>query len=116
MIKPFIAFLADGAPARQGSSWQTIGMLVIGFAFLYFIMWRPEQKRRKQAEQMRNMLKKGDVVTAMGIIGTVSRVDEKTVIVKMVDGAKVEFLKAAITEVQPSKNEDAAEVEAKGKA
>jgi len=53
-------------------------------------------------------------VVAMGILGTVDRVKEKSVVVKMVDGAKVEFLLAAISEVRPktASDEDVVEVKA----
>ncbi len=91
----------------QGGFMQTIVMIGVALVFFYFILYRPEQKRRKKSEQMRNSLKKGDRVTAMGIIGTVATVKDNTVIVKMVDGAKVEFLKAAITDVQPATEEKA---------
>jgi len=77
-------------------------------------MWRPEQKRRKQMDELRNALKKGDRVTAMGIIGTVVKVKEETVILEMYDGSKVEFLKAAINDVSPASEEDAKKVEREG--
>ena len=47
-------------------------------------------------------MKKGDRVTAMGLVGTVDKIEEKTVILKSVDGSKFEVVKAAISEVQPS--------------
>ena len=75
-------------------------MLGVACLFFYVIMWRPEQKRRKEMEDKRNNLKKGDRVTAMGIIGTVHRVQEHTVILKMYDDSKIEFLKAAINDVE----------------
>jgi preprotein translocase subunit YajC len=103
MTKPiFPALLAQDAPAANPSGGMTQTLLMIGIAlvFFYFILWRPEQKRRKAAEQMRASLKKGDRVTAMGIVGRVDRIQEHTVILKMVDGAKIEVLKAAITDVQ----------------
>jgi preprotein translocase subunit YajC len=90
----------EGAPAQQSPYLSTFLMLGIAIVFFYFILWRPEQKRRKMAEQRRNSLTKGDKVTAMGIIGIISSVKEDTVIIKMHDGAKLEFLKAAITDVQ----------------
>lgn len=95
----------------QGGFMQTIVMIGIALVFFYFILYRPEQKRRKKSESMRNSLKKGDRITAMGIIGTVSSVKDTTVIVKMVDGAKVEFLKGAITDVQPAAVEEKSEKE-----
>ena len=92
-------------PRDQGLS-QTLMMVAIALLFFYFILWRPEKKRRKEAEEKRDSLKKGDKVTAMGIVGTVYKVQDQTVILTMVDGAKVEFLKGAITDVMsPSSDE-----------
>jgi len=87
---------------KQSSFWQTLIMIAIAIVFFYFILWRPEQKRRKEMEKKRGAMKKGDKITAMGIVGTIDRVKEQTVIVKMVDGKTlIEFLKGAISEVKP---------------
>lgn len=93
-------FADEPAAGRGGSLYQTLMLIAVAGLFFYFILWRPEQKRRKAAEQQRGSLQKGDKVTAMGIVGEVSSIKENTVILKMVDGAKIEFLKAAITDVQ----------------
>ncbi|MGM0440196.1 MAG: preprotein translocase subunit YajC [Chlamydiota bacterium] len=90
-------------PARpEQGYWNTFVMIGIAIVFFYLILWRPEQKKRKVLEQRRNTLKKGDKVTAMGIVGTVSKVEDNTVILKMVDGSKIEVLKAAVNEVLPA--------------
>lgn len=96
--------LADAAPALpQQNFMQTLVMIGMAIIFFYFILWRPEQKRRKAMEQQRSALKKGDRVTAMGIVGTVAKIQEKTVVLKMVDGvSRIEVLTAAITDVQPT--------------
>lgn len=110
-----LPLFADGeaAPAGgQGSLSQTLIMIAVALVFFYFILWRPEQKRRKQMESVRSSLKKGDRITAMGIIGTVLKVQDKSVIVTLYDGAKMEILKAAITDVQPgSESEKVVEVQ-----
>lgn len=98
------------APRDQGLG-QTLIMIAIALVFFYIILWRPEQKRRKAMEQQRNSIKKGDRVTAMGIVGTVVRIQEHTVILRMFDGSKLEFLKAAISEVYPGTEEDAKKAE-----
>ena len=115
MIKKFIPFMlasgalfADGAvaaPARENNFMQTLMLLGFGVLFFYFLLWRPEQKRRKAAEKQRSAMKKGDRVTAMGIVGSVVRVQDNSVILKMVDGSKIEMLKAAVTDVQPGTEE-----------
>lgn len=99
---------ADEAPVAQegGGISQTFIMVGLLLVFFYFILWRPEQKRRKAMEKQRSGLRKGDRVTAMGIIGTVAKVEEKTIILKMYDGNKIEMLKAAINEVAPAGNDD----------
>jgi len=89
-------------PSREQNMWQTFILIGIALVFFYFILWRPEQKKRRELEQKRGSLQKGDKVTAMGIIGKVVRVGEHTVILSMHDGSKIEFLKAAITDVAPS--------------
>lgn len=73
-------------------------MIVLMFALMYFLMIRPEKKRKQQAENMRNALKKGDsVVTIGGIMGKVVSVsDESFVIETSEDRVRVEFAKWAL--------------------
>lgn len=104
-ILNFKLFAQEGAPAGDSGFTQTLVMMAIAFLFFYFILYRPEQKRRKALETQRDSMQQGDKVTAMGIIGTVVRVQENTVILKMYDGSKIEVLKAAITDVMPSTEE-----------
>lgn len=91
---------APAAPPDQGFKQMIIMFLIIAF-FFYFMLVRPEQKRRKAVEKQRSALTKGDRVIAVGIIGTVVKVLEGSVILKMYDGAKIEVLKAAISDVTP---------------
>lgn len=85
-------------PPSEGFS-QMLVLFSLALIFFYFILWRPEQKRRKEIEDIRSKMKKGDKVNAMGIIGTVDKVNDATVILRMVDGSKIEVVKAAISEV-----------------
>lgn len=97
------SLLAEGEdvlPPPDQSFVQTLIMIGIAFLFFYVILWRPEQKRKKAMEDQRSGLKKGDKVVAMGIIGTVVKTEEHTVILKMYDGeSKIEVYKAAITDI-----------------
>jgi preprotein translocase subunit YajC len=99
-------FAQDAAPTPQSGITSTLIMIGIALVFFYFILWRPEQKRRKASELMRSSLKKGDKVTAMGIVGKIDRIQEHTVVIRMIDGAKIEMLKGAITDVQPGTEEE----------
>src|SRR5689334_9958601 len=75
-------------PPRDNGMWQTFSMIAIAMVFFYFILWRPEQKRRKALNDQRNSMKKGDRVIAMGIVGTIVKIDDQTVVLKMVDDSK----------------------------
>ncbi len=96
----YTLFAQESPTSSQGAMWSTLMMFGVAIVFFYFILWRPEQKRRKSAEEMRSALKKGDRVTAMGILGRIDRLTEQTVILKMIDGSKIEMLRGSITEVQ----------------
>jgi preprotein translocase subunit YajC len=99
-LTAFAETVKETPAQNQNSLWQTLIMIAIAILFFYFILWRPEQKRRKSMEKKRSSLKKGDIVTAMGIVGTVDRIKENTLILKMVDGSKIEMLKGAISDVK----------------
>ena len=98
-------FLAAEAANDQGL-YQTLIMIGIALIFFYFILWRPEQKRRKSLEDKRRSLQKGDIVIAMGIRGKVHEIKEKTVILSCVEGAKIEMLLAAVTDVEKPAEEN----------
>ena len=93
--------LAQAAAPAQ-NLWQTVMMIGVAVVFFYFILWRPEKKRRKTMETKRNSMQKGDQVTAMGIIGKVVKIDEATVTISTGGDTKIEILKAAITDVTPA--------------
>ena len=77
----------------------TILMLVAMFAMLYFFMIRPENKRKKEAQNLRDSLKVGDVITTIGgIVGTICKVDENTIVIETsADRVRVEFTKWAVS-------------------
>ena len=97
--------LTATAPAGAGMG-SSIIMLVAMLAIFYFMLIRPENKRKKEAENMRSSVKTGDKITTIGgIIGTVVNVkDEKIVIETGADQVRIELAKWAI-----STNETAAE-------
>ncbi len=100
----------------------TIIMLVVMVAVFYFMLIRPENKRKKEAEQMRSSVKVGDEITTIGgVVGTVVNVKEdKIVIETSADQVRVEFTKWAIstndTAVAAAKEEAKKAAEAKAKA
>ena len=81
-------------------------MLVICIVMFYFMLIRPENKRKKEAEKMRSELKNGDRITTIGgICGVVVDVkSDKFVIETGADQVRIEFAMWAL-----STNETAAE-------
>ena len=100
----------------------TVIMLVAMFALLYFVMIRPENKRKKEAEQMRSNLKVGDDITTIGgITGKVVTVkDDRFVIETGADQVRSEFATWALssndTATAAAKEKQKKEQEAKAKA
>lgn len=91
--------LIEAFAGQDQNLMHTILMLGVGILFFYFILWRPEQKRKKMLEEKKNSIKKGSKVKAMGIVGTVLKVEEDTVVLSTCDSTKIEMLKSAITDV-----------------
>ncbi len=91
-------FLEATQPTGGGLS-GTLVMLVVMFGIFYFMLIRPENKRKKEAEQTRNSIKTGDKVTTIGgVVGTVVSVkDDKFVLETSADQVRVEFTKWAIS-------------------
>lgn len=91
-------------------------MLALMFGFMWFFVIRPQKKEEKRKKEMLSALKKGDgVITTSGILGTVSSIKEDTVIVKVGDGTRMEFLRSAIGSVRNSAGIAKEEVESKEK-
>lgn len=73
--------------------------LVVMIALMYFMMIRPENKRKKQAEEMRNSLKKGDQITTIGgIVGKIVQVSDETIVIETSDDrVRMELTKWAVS-------------------
>ena len=95
----FIPLLQESV-AAQGGSFMTIIMFVLIFVIFYFFIIRPQNKKQKETERMIDAIKKGDkVITIGGLHGEVSAVREKTFVIKVEDGSKMEFSRSAISTV-----------------
>ncbi len=92
-------FLADEATNSGSGMITTILMLAIMVAIFYFMMIRPENKRKKEAEQLRSSLKVGDKITTIGgIVGKIVDIKEdKFVIETSADQVRIEFAKWALS-------------------
>ena len=92
--------------AEPASMFGPIVMMVIMVAILYFVLIRPENKRKKEAQKLRETVKVGDKITTIGgIVGTVVNVKEERFVLETgADQVRIEFEKWAL-----STNETAAE-------
>lgn len=74
---------------------ETLILMALMFAMLYFFMIRPENKRKKEAQNLRNSLTVGDEITTIGgIIGTICSVKENTIVIETgADRVRIEFTK-----------------------
>ena len=82
---------------QQGNPLISLLPLVLIFVVFYFLLIRPQQKRQKKHQKLLQALNRGDqVITSSGIHGTIANVKERTVIVVIADGVKVEIEKSHI--------------------
>jgi preprotein translocase subunit YajC len=77
-------------------------LILVAFAFLYFVLVRPQKKRQLQARQMLDSIKEGDeVVTAGGIYGRVTGLHDDAVTVEIAPQVAVKVARRAIGGVVP---------------
>jgi preprotein translocase subunit YajC len=80
-----------------GGGTEQIGLLLLMFAVLYFLMIRPQQKRAKKQEAMLGALAKGDIVrTNGGILGEITALDERDVTIEVADRTRIKVLRTHI--------------------
>jgi preprotein translocase subunit YajC len=94
---------AGGAAAGGGMMSQFQGMipLVFMFAIFYFLLIRPQQKKAKEHRALLEALKKGDqVVTAGGMHGKVTALDDQVVTLEIAAGVNVRINKGYIASVK----------------
>ena len=67
----------------------------------YLLIFRPQRLKQKELEKMLSALEKNDrVVTSGGLIGIVTGLKDRTVMVKIAENVKVEVLRSSITQVE----------------
>ena len=102
----YLRFL-EAAATNNGADWLSMIVMLVPMGLIfYFMLIRPEQKRKKEAENMRNSLKVGDKITTIGgITGVLVNVKENTFVIETgADQVRIEFAKWAL-----STNDSAAE-------
>ena len=73
-------------------SYINIIMIVVLFAFIYFMIIRPQSKRNKELKLLQDSLKEGDrIVTFAGIYGDIVEVGTVTVKVRIAPKVEIEL-------------------------
>ena len=117
-----VNFLTATDAAATGGMMSTVVMMVAMLGIFYFMLIRPENKRKKEAEEMRASIRKGDKITTIGgIIGTVVDVKENNIVVETsADQVRIELAKWAVSSNETAEENAKAEAkkaeEAKAKA
>jgi preprotein translocase subunit YajC len=97
-----VAYAADGAAAAPNAVWQQV-IFIGGFiAIFYFLLWRPQSKRRKEHAALMAGISKGDeVVTVGGIVGQVTKVEDDFIKVQVAPGTEFRVQKSAVGATLP---------------
>jgi preprotein translocase subunit YajC len=109
MVNLLFAYGQQGGTTGQGtgsgSPMSLIFMIIAIFAVMYFLMIRPQQRQKKQHQELLSKVSKGDkIVTSGGMYGTIVGVKDSTVIVKIADNVKVEVNRSAISQIVSSRS------------
>lgn len=88
-------------PDSNVSPWVQFLPFILVIAIFYFVILLPMKRRQKKVQQFLEALKVGDrIVTSSGIYGTISKITDRTVKVKIADSVTIELSKAAISGYQ----------------
>jgi len=90
------------AGSSQGGGIESMLLIVLMFGVLYFLMIRPQMKRAKEHKNMIEALQKGDeVVSAGGVIGRITKINESYVSLEVASGVEMQFQRSAVQVVLP---------------
>ena len=117
----FLWLMMPGGAAggeTKGGSWQMIALLVVMVGVMYFTMIRPQKKRQKEEQAMRDNISIGDDITTIGgIMGRVVTVKEDSIIIETgADRTKLRIIRTAVGVNNTAQEKVQAEQEAAKKA
>lgn len=93
---------APVAAQQQGGGLSLAMMVGVFVIFMYFVVWRPQNKRAKEQRDLLGSLAKGDeVVTAGGILGKITKVSDAYVVMALADNVEITIQKSSIVSALP---------------
>ena len=98
-----ILLMAPAQGGDQGSSAiSTVVMFGSIILIFYFMIYRPQRKRQKDREAVISKMDKGDkVILAGGMHGTISAIEDTTILIQVSDTTKIRFEKSSVNSVVP---------------
>ena len=102
------AYAAAQSPSGSGGSSAMVQLAFFAaiFAIFYFLLIRPQQKQKRERETMLTAVKLGDrVVMSSGLHGTVVKLSDHAVTLKVADQVRLEFDRSAIGRIVPASGE-----------
>ena len=92
-----LVILLQAAGGGGGGMTSMLMMMAVLFAIMYFFMIRPQQKKQKDIQKMREALKIGDrVILAGGMYGKIKEIEDAAFIIEIADGVRVKVDKASV--------------------
>jgi len=93
--------MAPGGGQTQTNPLTTIIFIVMIIAILYFLLFMPQRKQEQKRKAMIQNLQKGDaVVTSGGIHGTISRIKEESVVIKIAEKTEITIERNSVSKVK----------------
>ena len=97
-----LEFLAAGTAAAEPPFWISMLPIVGMVAIFWFLIIRPQMRQQKLHREKVAGVKKGDqVITAGGLLGKVTRVDDQYAEIEIAQGVKVKAVKSTLGDIVP---------------
>lgn len=90
------------APETPSTGWTGLVPMILIFVVFYFLLIRPQEKRRKAQQELIGGVKKGEeVLTNSGMIGTVTKINDSdnTIMVEVAKGIEIKMVKSAVVDI-----------------
>ncbi len=96
----------DAAAGGQGNTFGAFIPLILMFVIFYFLLIRPQQKKSKEHKEMISNLKRGDrIITAGGIYGRITGIDDATVTVEIADKVRIKLARHNVAAMVKNKGQ-----------
>ena len=96
-------FESTAHAAGAGGGFPIDILLLVGFVLIfYFLLWRPQSKRRKEHQALIGGLSKGDeVVAGGGIVGQITKVEDDFVMLEIARDVEIRMQKGSVGATLP---------------